>query len=144
MSKKIMVAVSGTQPMATYRTFDRARFERDVGLPVKNFLEKTGGICPVLIFFLSGEGKECEESGLFYPPECGKPPHPGASPSHAIAIPYFEEEHRSGLVNFLVVRYNEVPVELLKNMLCERGAEDPRILAPQNLSELIPELTVIA
>ncbi len=139
-----MVAVPATQPKATYVTFDRSRFERDVGRPVKDFLEKTGGTCRVLLVFLAGEGDECEEAGPYYPPECGKPSHPGASPSHAIAITYFEEEHRSGLVDFLVVRDWEIPVELLQRMLCNRGAEDPRILAPQNLNELIPELIAVA
>jgi hypothetical protein len=142
MAKKLMVAVPATQPGATFGTHDRERFDREVVTPVKEFLLKTGGACPVLLFFFGGNGPEHEE---MQPDndrrEEGLPPH-NKTPSFSAARDCFQEERAKGLVHELVL--GGMSTYLIEHYMRNQGAEDLRILSIGRLGELVAEVTVVA
>jgi hypothetical protein len=135
----IMVAVPGTQAGATKRTFDKDKFERDVYLPVKNFLKVTEGKCPALVFFLVGSDPSYEEKILVQLPEENVA---DGCPSYLAAETHLSAEIERGLVWLVgltgkdALSYERALMELMKS----RGVNDCRILPPGRLNDLATEL----
>jgi hypothetical protein len=135
-----MVAVPATQEGASFATFDRARFERDVVEPVRRFLEETRGSCTVHLYFIGGDKPDGEEVRPDTERrEEGLPHHP-KTPGSVAALECFKEEKGRGHLDIWVFT-SERPFEsFLTNRLKGQGAADVRILEPGQLNVLAAEL----